>query len=243
MIKGLYCSASAMLPRLKQQEAIANNLANASSPGFRKDMIFTQELSKAQAKQAVLKSDWQQPMIDQVYTSFEQGGLDKTDNPLDLALEGKGLFVYETGEGDVVYSRAGNLIVNPQGVLVNPEGHRLLGDGGPINVGSGTVSVSESGQVEVDNTLLANIRVADFEDKSVLQKAGNAEFMIPEGIEPAAAVDYAIRQGYLESSNVEIIREMVNMIISFRNYEADAQAAKAQDESLEKLMANVGRLR
>ena len=243
MIKGLYRSASAMLPRLKQQEAIANNLANVSTPGFRKDMIFTQELSRAQARQTIQKSDWQQPMIDQVYTSFEQGGLDKTDNPLDLALEGNGLFVYETKEGDLVYSRAGNLIVNPQGFLVNPEGHRLLGDGGPINVGAGTVSVSESGQVDVDNALLANIRVVDFEDKSALQKVGNAAFMIPEGIEPAAAVDFTIRQGYLESSNVEIIREMVNMIISFRNYEADAQAAKAQDDSLAKLMANVGRLR
>ena len=57
MIKGLYRSASAMLPRLKQQEAIANNLANASSPGFRKDMIFTQELSRAQARQTIRKSD------------------------------------------------------------------------------------------------------------------------------------------------------------------------------------------
>jgi flagellar basal-body rod protein FlgF len=67
--------------------------------------------------------------------------------------------------------------------------------------------------------------------------------MIPDGIEPAAAVDFAIRQGYLEGANVEIIQEMVNMIISFRNYEADAQAAKAQDDSLEKLMGNVGRAR
>lgn len=243
MIKGLYRSASAMLPRLREQEAIANNLANASSPGFRKDMVFTQELTKAQAKHAVLKSDWQQPMIDQVYTSFEQGSLDNTGNPLDIALEGSGLFVYETDEGDNLYSRAGNLIIDPQGFLVNSEGHRILGDGGPINVGAGTVTISESGQVDVDNAPLANIRVVDFVDMSSLQKVGNAEFKIPDGIEPAAAVNYVIRQGYLESSNVEIIREMVNMITSFRNYEADAQAAKAQDDSLEKLMANVGRLR
>ncbi len=243
MIKGLYRSASAMLPRLKQQEAIANNLANASSPGFRKDMIFTQELSRAQARQTIRKSDWEQPMIDQVYTSYEQGSLDKTDSPLDLALEGDGFFVYETESGDLLYSRAGNLSIDPQGFLADPEGNRLMGDGGPINVGSGDISVSESGQVEVDNTAQANIRVVDFEDKSVLQKTESTGFMIPEGIEPAAAVNFAIRQGYLESSNVEIIQEMVDMISSFRNYEADAQAVKAQDDSLEKLMANVGRVR
>jgi flagellar basal-body rod protein FlgF len=242
MLKGLYQSASAMLPRLRQQEAIANNLANASSPGFRKDAVFTQELSRAQAKHVPRQTDWEQPMIDQVYTSFEQGSLDKTDNPLDLALEGDGFFVYETEEGDRIYSRAGDLTIDPQGFLVNPEGQKLQGEGGPINVGSGNISIAESGQVEVDNIPQATIQVVDFNDKSVLQKAGTG-FMIPDGIEPAAAVDFAIRQGYLEGANVEIIQEMVNMIISFRNYEADAQAAKAQDDSLEKLMGNVGRAR
>jgi len=243
MIKGLFSSASAMLPRIKQQEAIANNLANVSSPGFKKDMVFTQELSKAQAKQIPQKSDWQQPMIDQVYTSFQQGSLDITGNPLDVALEGEGLFAYETEEGETVFSRAGNLSVSPQGFLVDPEGHWMLGEGGPINVGSGTVSVSETGQVAVDDIAVSSIRVVDFEDKSALRKIGKSKFAIPEGIEPAAAVNFTIRQGYLESSNVDIIKEMVNMIVSFRNYEADAQSAKAQDDSLEKLFANVGRLR
>jgi flagellar basal-body rod protein FlgF len=243
MLKGLYQSASAMLPRLRQQEAIANNLANASSPGFRKDMIFTQELTRAQARHKARQTDWEQPMIDQVYTSFEQGSLDKTDNPLNLALEGDGFFVYETEAGDKIYSRAGGLAIDPQGFLVNPEGHRLQGEGGPINVGPGNLSISESGQVEVDSIPQATIQVVDFDDKSVLQKAGSTGFMIPEGIEPSAAVHFAIRQGYLETANVEIIQEMVNMIISFRNYEADAQAARAQDESLEKLIANVGRIR
>ncbi len=242
MLKGLYQSASAMLPRLRQQEAIANNLANASSPGYRKDAVFTKELSRAQAKHMHRRTDWVQPMIDQVYTNFEQGSMDKTDNPLDLALEGDGFFVYETGEGDRIYSRAGDLTIDPQGFLVNPDGQMLQGEGGPINVGSGNISIAESGQVEVDNIPQATIQVVDFDDKSVLQKVGTG-FMIPDGIEPAAAVHFAIRQGYLETANVEIIQEMVNMIISFRNYEADAQAAKAQDDSLEKLMGNVGRAR
>jgi len=242
MLKGLYQSASAMLPRLKQQEAIANNLANASSPGFRKDMIFTQELSRAQAKQTIRKTDWENPMIDQVYTSFEQGPLDKTENALDLAIEGDGFFVYETETGETVYSRAGNLAIDTQGYLVNADGQRLQSDGGAISVGTGTVSVSEAGQVSVDNVLQASIQVVDFDDKTILEKSGSTGFTPPEGIEPAAAVNFAIRQGYLETANVEIIQEMVNMIISYRNYEADAQATKAQDESLAKLMANVGRL-
>lgn len=243
MIKGLYRSASAMLPHIKQQEVIANNLANASSPGFKRDMVFTRELSRVQARNAPRKSDWQTPMIDQVYTTYEQGSLDKTGNPLDLALEGDGFFILETEEGTNVLSRAGSFMVSPNGYLVNPNGDRLLGEGGSINVGGGAISISESGQVEVDNAAVADIRIVSVEDKTVLRKIGNTEFLIPAGIEPIAAVEYTIRQGYLESSNVDTIREMVRMIASFRSYEADAQSVKVQDDSLEKLINNVGRIR
>lgn len=243
MIKGLYRSASAMLPRIKQQEVIANNLANVSSPGFKRDVVFTKELSKAQQRNAARKSDWQTPMIDQVYTGFEQGQLDKTGNPLDIALEGQGFFIFETGDGNNFLSRAGNLTVDSEGYLADSEGHLLLGDAGPINVGGGTVSVSESGQVEVDNSVVASIRVVDIEDKSILQKIGKTAFVIPEGTEPGPAVEVTIRQGYLESSNVDVVKEMVSMIVSFRNFEADARAVQAQDDSLEKLINNVGRIR
>jgi len=241
MIKGLYKSASAMIPRIKEQEAIANNLANAATPGYKKDMIFTEELSRAKMRQVPQKSDWQTPMIDQVYTEYEQGGLDRTGNPLDIAIEGNGFFVFLNQEGDQILSRAGNLQVSPEGLLINSSGDLLIGDGGPINVGNGTVSITEAGQIEVDGDAVAQIQVADVPKRNELEKAGKTGFMIPQGIELGAAVDFTIRQGYLESSNVEVIKEMVEMIVSFRNYEADAQSIKAQDDTLEKLLNNVGR--
>lgn len=243
MIKGLYRSGSAMVPRLKQQETIANNLANVSTPGYKKDMLFTRELTRAQIRTMPRQSDWQTPMIDQVYTEYSQGTLDKTDNPLDLALEGDGFMVIETPEGDNLLTRAGNFTVDDQGFIATTDGNRLLGSGGPINVGSGNVTVSESGQVEVANDIVGNIRVVEVEDKAQLEKVGRSEFMIPDGIEPIAAIKFAIRQGYLETSNVDIIKEMVEMIISYRNYEADAKALQTQDDSLEKLLNNVGRIR
>jgi len=241
MIKGLYQSASAMIPHVKIQEITANNLANASAPGFKRDMLFTKELSHAQAKNYPKKSDWETPMIDQVYSEYEQGMLDKTDNPLDLAIEGNGFFTFEMEDGTTVLSRNGSFTVDPSGYLVNSDGHRLLGDGWPINVGEGTVSIAETGQIEADQSLVGNIRVVDIEDKSSLQKVGDSAFQIPEGINLVSAVNFAIKQGYLESSNVNVIKEMVNMVASFRSFESDAQALKAQDDSLEKLINNVGR--
>jgi flagellar basal-body rod protein FlgG len=90
---------------------------------------------------------------------------------------------------------------------------------------------------------VANIRVVEVDDRNALRKIGQSEFMIPDGVNPTAAINFTIRQGYLETSNVDIIKEMVEMIISYRNYEADAQALKSQDESLENLINNVGRIR
>jgi len=231
-----------MIPRIKRQETIANNLANASSPGFKRDMVFTKELSRAQGKHIPRQTDWQTPMIDQVYTAFDQGNLDRTGNPLDLGLEGGGFFVFQTPEGESFLTRSGKLTISPDGFLVNSEGSRLMSDGGPIAVGGGEVSVSGTGQVQVDKSDVAAIQVVDIEDRTKLQKTGRGEFRIPDDVELTKAVKYSIRQGYLEASNVNVIKEMVNMIISYRNFEADAKSVQAQDESLEKLINNVGRV-
>jgi flagellar basal-body rod protein FlgG len=242
MIKGLYRSASAMMPRIKKQEVIANNLANASSPGFKKDVVFTKELSRAEKKLAPRRTDWQTPMIDQVYTSYDQGGFDKTGNPLDLAIEGEGFFVFETPGGEVI-SRAGNLTISPEGFIVNMDGHRLLSEGGALNVGTGEVSISEAGQVEVNGEAVGSIRIVDVENRDILRKAGRTEFILPPGVEAIPVINFAIKQGYLESSNVNIINEMVEMITTYRNFEADSKSIQAQDESLEKLFNNVGRIK
>jgi flagellar basal-body rod protein FlgG len=243
MIKGIYRSASAMVPRIKMQEVTANNLANASAPGFKRDMVFTKELTKAQIKTTPRKSDWQTPMIDQVYTQYDQGSLEQTENPFDIALEGDGFFVFEGTDGNTILSRAGSLTLDPSGFIVSADGRRLMGEGGAINAGGGKVDISESGQVTVDDNLVDTIRVVDVAEKNDLEKIGRTEFMLPNGVDVIKAGKYAIRQGYLETSNVNVVKEMIDMIISYRNYESDAQALKTQDDSLEKLINNVGRVR
>ncbi len=124
---------------------------------------------------------------------------------------------------------------------MNASGNRVLSDGGPITLESGDISVAQDGQISADGVEVARIQVVEVDEPAKLQKEGDSEFFVPEGIELRAAVDFAIRGGYLETSNVDAVQEMVDMISSYRSYEADAQALKAQDESLEKLIANVGR--
>lgn len=241
MIKGLYKSASAMIPRIRQQEVIANNIANVNTPGFKKDAVFVSELSKAQRRAIPTKSDWEQPMLDQVYTDLSQGSLERTGATLDVALDGYGFFVTQTAEGEEALTRDGSLTTDDLGFLITSGGDYLLGQGGPIQLPAGEVSIGEDGSIQVNGEQVATLRVATVADPSQLEKVGGGRFRIPDGITLQGAVGYVIRQGYLESANVDVITQMVDMIASYRSYEADAKALKGQDETLEKLINDVGR--
>lgn len=240
MIKGLFTSASGMVPHIKRQEVSANNIANAATPGFKKDMVFTQEMSRAQQKLAPRRSDWEQPMIDDVYTDYAPGNLDKTGNTLDMAIEGEGFFTLESPDGATLLTRSGSFNVDADGFLIFSDGFKVMGEGGPIEVGDGLVSVGQTGEVEVDGVTVGRIVPRTVPDTRQLQKIGGSLFAVPEGVELIAVERFTIRQGFIETSNVDIVREMIDMMVSFRAYEANSKAVRSQDESLGHLFQRVG---
>lgn len=239
MIKGLFTSASGMIPHVRRQELAANNLANAATPGFKKDGVFTQELSKAQQKIAARRTDWEQPMLDKVYTDHAPGVFDKTGNPLDMAIDGDGFFVLSTPDGQTVLTRSGSFTTSAEGLLEFPGGANVMGEGGPIEIGDGKVTISMSGEVDVDGIIVATIVPRTVNDLTQLEKIGGSMFAVPDGVELIDVRTSSVRQGYLETSNVDIVAEMVDMITSFRNYEANARAVQSQDTSLEHLFRRV----
>lgn len=241
MIKGMYTSASGMLPRIKKQELTAHNIANVSTPGYKRDMLFTKELTRAQRKLISTPSDWQKPMVNEVYTDYTSGVFDKTGNPLDMAIDGDGFFTLELADGSMVLTRAGSFTVNNEGFLAFPGGPLVIGEGGPIEVGDGKVTVSQTGEVDVDGAVIGRIVPMTVDNIDRLTKLGGCLFAVPEGVELIAVTTANIRQGYLEAANVDIVGEMIDMIVSFRSYEANARALQAQDQSLEHLFDRVGR--
>lgn len=244
MLKGIYRAASGMIPRIRQQEVTANNIANAATPGFKKDSIFLKELDSLTRERVGRKSDWETPMIDQVYTDFSQGSFEATSSNLDVAIEGAGFFVLESPDGGgQLYTRNGHFSISPDGYLTTDEGYRVLGDGGPLAVGNGVVTISESGETLVDETVVGRLQVVDFPDKTTLTKQGDSTFTASDKAEPTPVTVPSLRQGYLERSNINIIKEMVGMIMTLRNYEAGSKAIQAQDESLNALFNNVGKVR
>ena len=112
MIKGIYRSASGMLPQVKKQEAIANNIANSGTTGFKQDITFNRELTRAEGRVDRNRIDWQTTLENRVHVDHAPGVFDKTDNPLDVALEGDGFFTLLSPEGETMLTRSGSFVVD-----------------------------------------------------------------------------------------------------------------------------------
>jgi flagellar basal-body rod protein FlgF len=239
MIKGMYSSASGMIPRVKKQELIANNVANAVTSGYKKDSSFVRELSKAERKLTPKKSDWEQPLSEKAYTDYSAGTFERTDNPFNLAIDGEGFFRLQDADGNQYLTRCGTFEVDSAGFLAYPGGFRLMGESGPLQVGSGTVNIGTGGELEVDGTQVGRVIAVNPSDTSKLEKVGRASFRVPNGVETTPSVNAAVRQGYLETSNVDVVTEMVDMMVAYRSYETNAKALQVQDESLDALFKRV----
>lgn len=265
MIRGLYTAASGMVAEQFNQDAIANNLANVSTTGFKKDeAVFkafpTQLLrrindrldaSAGPAQVLGLARNPQQigalgqgTMIDATVTNFHDGSVIRTDRPLDLAIQGNALFTIERGDGSVAYTRAGNFTLNGEQQLVTMNGDRVLGTGGqPIVLDGKEIVVSEAGDVVLDGREAGHLDFAAY-DPQKMQKLGEGMYTkTPDalegvGEEPGAQV--RIQQGFLEQANVQVVSEMVRMISVMRSYEANQKTIQMQDQSLNKLINNVG---
>ncbi len=246
MIKGIYTSGSGMLPRMLKQEVFANNMSNSNTVGYKKDSVFLQHLENAKRNDnrgIVTDLEWEVPMVDEVYIDFEPGQLVDTENPLNAAIDGKGFFVIETPEGER-YTRNGVFELTAEGTLIDSNGYNVMSEAGPVVIDGDEIVINQDGMIIVDGNQVANLRVVDFAEPYNLRKADEGYF-VPESPNDTAqpAESYQIRQGYVETSNVNIIESMVDMIVSFRAYEAGQKAIHSQDETLDKAVNDLGRVR
>jgi len=233
MIKGLYHAAAGMLPRMNQQETVGNNLANVNTTGFKADHRFFQTELNNTIIQSGQYGEIQEFSEDEVslVTDFSQGSLSETRNPLDIAINGDGFFVLETGDINS-FTRNGNFMVNAEGELVNSRDYKVLGENGPITIVGREVVISADGSVVVDGVLIDKIKIVDFEEPYDLRRNGFGYFIPTVNFEEIDSENMTIKQGFLENSNVDPIAEMVRMIELNRNYESCQKAIHAQDTSL-----------
>lgn len=169
--------------------------------------------------------------VKKVVVDFSQGSIVETGGKYDVALNGSGFFKVQGDNGEIYYTRNGAFTVNANGELTTIDGYRVLGQNGPIDIGRGQ---------ELNVSMLD---VVDLDNKEYLRKVGNNLYQMPEDIEgEEAPFGGEVLQGFLEDSNVDSIKEMVEMINLLRNFESCQKAIRVQDEMLEKSANEIGRV-
>ncbi|MFP4198003.1 MAG: flagellar basal-body rod protein FlgF [Halanaerobium sp.] len=248
MIRGLYTAASSMDVLEKKTNIRSNNLANVNTNGFKKsegitrsfpEMLLSRiEAGKADQEIGELSTG---AFMEQSFKDMSQGDFKRTDNALDFAVEGEGFFVIETEAGER-YSRDGNFTINADSELVTQNGNPVLDtEGERIQlIPDQDFSVGADGQITFNNGLQgAQIDLVNFDDQGDLMQEGDNLYAAQEGAEPAAS-EAGIAQGYLEGSNVKIVDEMSKMIKTTRHYESNQKVISGIDETLNKVINEVG---
>lgn len=213
----------------RQLGVVANNIANVNTTGYKSDKAIFEEYLRSSAHiDDFPGADRRLSFVVDRATmhDFGQGPVERTGNPLDLALDGKAFFVVQVN-GEERYTRNGAFQISPQGQLVTNDGHAVLGANGPITfqpgdqdvsvARDGTITVREGNNTDVDSNR-GKLRLVSFEQPQTLSKQGANLFVAPNGAVAQPAVNAAIRQGSIEKSNVSGVAEMSKMIEVMRAY-------------------------
>ncbi len=255
MLRSLYIAATGMEAQEINMDVISNNLANANTAGFKKSRADFQELiyQELRTPGAISAEGVQIPSGIQiglgvrpvaVQKLFLQGDFVHTGNSLDLVIEGDGFFQVTMSDGEIAYTRSGAFKLDSEGRIVNSDGYPLE-PGITLPANTLSTTVSSDGKVSVIQagtstpTEIGQIELARFMNPGGLKALGKNLFSPTDASgeattgNPGAEGLGTISQGYLEMSNVNVIEEMVNMIISQRAYEINSKAVKASDEMLQ----------
>lgn len=257
MVKGLYTAYTGMINEQKRVDVVANNLANASTTGFKAEGSTSESFKEVLAYKIKDTSEAGTARrlgvmspgvkIGETYTDWGEGSFHTTDNPYDMCIAGNGFFTIEftnkNGDTTTMYTRDGNFKVNLDNEIVNANGDYVLDvNGEHIQVDPLTdLMVDADGSIYQNGQAIAQLKITDFEDYNYLSKYGETYYEVIDGateIEPLATV----HNGMLESSNVQVAKEMVNLISYQRAYETNQKMIQAHDETLQKAVNDVGKV-
>lgn len=258
MLKGLYTAYTGMINEQHRLDTMTNNLANASTVGFKKegatsqsfdDILTVKIKDQSVGLQNVQRIGTNNPgvKIGENYTDYTQGSFRVTDNTYDLALGGEGFFAIEytnkAGETSTMYTRAGQFTLNRDGYLVNENGDYVLGTQNQrIRLNTLQDSeISSNGTITQNGVEVARIQVTDFEDYNYLEKFGETYYRPVEGAR-TVQTGATVNSGYLEMSNVQVVSEMVNLIAITRAYESNQKIIQTYDDTLDVAVNQLGRV-
>jgi flagellar basal-body rod protein FlgG len=262
MIEGLFIAASGGTKQLKKLDALSNNIANISTQGFKREMLVYEEIKSPfqRISQSGFNTKNLNPyassdpavsyvQVTQSLTDFAQGSLVKTDNPLDVAIEGDGFFTVDTPNG-IRYTRNGNFQLDELGQLVDKKGNLIMARSEePILLPFGTrqITIGQDGSIfggtELDSESLGQLKIVDFKNRQALTKEGEGFYKISDSsIKEILVNDAKVLQGFTETSNANAIHEMTQMIETVRQLEAYQKIIQSIDEADDQSVNSLGRV-
>jgi len=255
MVRSLYTGATGMYAQQLYIDNISHNLSNVNTTGFKKSQILFQDLLYQTIDEAgsLTSSLTSRPVELSIgngvkpvstFKIFTQGNFENTGNPLDLAIDGDGFFPLRRGDGEMFYTRVGAFRVNDQGQIVSPDGYFLDPDI-ILPADTESISISPDGIIQAklfNHTMpvdLGQLELARFINPAGLKSVGGNRYQetVSSGQPMVGAPNNmdmgSVQQRYLETSNVEIVEEMVNMIIAQRGYEINSKTVRTAESMLE----------
>jgi flagellar basal-body rod protein FlgF/flagellar basal-body rod protein FlgG len=235
MDSGYYALSTALIARTQALDTIANNLANSSTTGYLAERnVFSSVLTASgNASSSLLNRTINNyGILGQTTLDMSQGALQKTGNDLDLALQGAGFFVVQTAKGPV-YTRNGAFQVSSNGQLVTAAGDPVVGETGVITMVPGPVSISADGTISSNGAVTGKLKLVDFPAGTALNSAGGTYYTAPAN-SAVVATDSMVQQGALESSNVNPVSGMVELISAQRSDEMMQRALSMFNSEIDK---------
>ncbi|MCX7749084.1 MAG: flagellar hook-basal body protein [Clostridia bacterium] len=259
MIRGLYTSGWSMLANTKRMDTISNNLANVDTNAYKKDTLVMETFPNVLARRINDTRSALNPSgevgnmqlgsdVGEIFTYYNQGKVLKTESNFDFCIQDDGSAFFTVAVPDAdgnineFYTRDGAFTLNADKQLITKEGYLVMGENGPITLDGENFTIEHDGTVIQNEQIMDKLQIRDFVDTKTLRKYGSN---LVETTEETQDEEFQgkILQGSLEQSNVNIIREMVDMISVMRSYEANQKVLQAQDNTLEKAVNTLGSLR
>ena len=240
-MRELWVPLSGAIAQQRQVETIANNVANANTHGYKRLDVQFEELVSRPKTHATASYVTDRGL----FVDFETGSFENTHNPLDLAINGEGFFAIQVGE-TVQYTRKGQFLLSADGTLVTPSGHTVLDNAGaPIQVpqDATNIMVARDGTISSADGAIAQVGLFSFadEDLNKLQRTGDSNFLPQLGAAAVPVEAPSMRQGMLESSNVNAVQEMVTMQDVSKKYQNALKLMQGLEELETRAIQTLGK--
>ena len=257
MIRGLDTLSNSFNVLTQRQKNLATNAANTMTPGYKSQKLVTSTTEQVGVHNYTRGIDSNRRhdvgdiafsnQLDEAVRQFSPGGLQLTDNKTDVAINGDAFFTVQNDAGELFYTKNGHFSVNQDGQLVTQEGYLVMGieNGGgmaPITVGTDleqSFTIDSFGFVQIDNQAPQFLYLTEFEDTNALTSNGGTLFQGDGGV--PVGVGFNVHQGYLESSNVDMVDMMTDMLQISREFEANQRVLQSTDETLRRATQEIGR--